>query len=121
MILVVDLICVIRLGIVVYGKITPDKFVSISVPDKFELLQIYAVQRGKNIGDSISGYSTENIEGEVQNDSLTSAEKSSQSKHTLSELVNIYRNLKEKILNKAKEHDRDSTIENLERNEKHEI
>lgn len=110
-----------KLGIVVYGKITPDKFISISVPDKFELLQIYAMERGKNIGDSISGYSTENIEGEVQNDSLTSIAKSSESKHTLGELVNIYRNLKEKVLNKVKERDRGNTFENAERNEKYEI
>lgn len=79
------------------------------------------MERGKNIGDSISGYSTENIEGEVQNDSLTSIEKSSESKHTLSDLVNIYRNLKEKVLNKVKERDRGNTFENAERNEKYEI
>lgn len=41
-------------GVVVYDKITPDKFVTISVPDSYELLQMYAVQRGANFGDMIN-------------------------------------------------------------------
>lgn len=41
-------------GVVVYDKITPDKFVTVSVPDSYELLQMYAVQRGANFGDMIN-------------------------------------------------------------------
>lgn len=94
------------------GKITPDKFISVSVPDKFELFQIYAMERGKNTGDRISSYSTELIEGEVQNpSSLNIANKKNNIlNHTLSDLVKIYSSLKDKVLNKTKEHDRNKTI-----------
>lgn len=43
-------------GIVVYGGITPEKFKSISIPDSYELLQMYAIQRGANFGDLIDPY-----------------------------------------------------------------
>lgn len=84
-----DQIWEIKHGIVVNGKITPDKFISISVPDKFELFQIYAMERGKNIGDRISSYSTELIEGEVQNPSSLS-------------IVNKKNNILNRIWNKIK-------------------
>ena len=40
-------------GVVLYDKVTPDKFVTMSIPDTYELLQTYAVQRGANFGDMI--------------------------------------------------------------------
>ena len=82
-----DLIWKINHGIVVYGKITPDKFISISVPDKFELLQINALERGKNIGDLIPD--TYSIEPEIQDQSSLS-------------VVNKKQNIITRIMNRIK-------------------
>lgn len=40
-------------GISVFGKVTPDMFTTISIPDFFELAQIYAIQRGAELGDMV--------------------------------------------------------------------
>lgn len=40
-------------GVCVYGNITQDKFTTISIPDIFELIQIYAIEKGANLGDLI--------------------------------------------------------------------
>ena len=41
-------------GVVLYDKVTPDKFITISIPDSYDLLQMYAVQRGANSNDLIN-------------------------------------------------------------------
>ena len=61
-------------GIVVYEKITPDKFESISIPDSYELLQMYAIQRGANYGDLIDPY-TGAIRERAKNQSLAKTQK----------------------------------------------
>lgn len=40
-------------GVCVYGNITQDKFTTISIPDIFELIQIYAIEKGAKYGDLI--------------------------------------------------------------------
>ena len=46
-------------GVVIFDKILPNQFRSISIPDKFELMQIKAIQRGAEIGDLINPYTGE--------------------------------------------------------------
>lgn len=40
-------------GVCVYGNITQDKFTTFSIPDIFELIQIYAIEKGAKLGDFI--------------------------------------------------------------------
>lgn len=49
-------------GIAILGKIESDKYLTITVPDYFELAQIYAIQRGANLGDLIDPVTCEIIE-----------------------------------------------------------
>lgn len=56
-------------GVVLYDKVTPDKFVTISIPDTYELFQMYAVQRGANFGDMINPFNGRIVE-RVQQKSL---------------------------------------------------
>lgn len=49
-------------GVAVLDKIMPNQFVTITVPDYYELIQIYAIQRGAGLGDLINSLTGEIIE-----------------------------------------------------------
>ena len=51
-----------EMGVVIFDKILPNQFRSISIPDQFELMQIKAIQRGAEIGDLINPYTGKLVE-----------------------------------------------------------
>ena len=49
-------------GIAVYGDIDSSKFVTLSIPDMFELIQILGIEKGAQLGDLIDPKNGEVIE-----------------------------------------------------------
>lgn len=41
-------------GVALYDKVTPGKFVTVSIPDSYDLMQLYAIERGAQFGDLIN-------------------------------------------------------------------
>lgn len=79
-------------GIAVQGKIKEGQYTTISIPDQFELVQIFAIQRGANIGDSISPFG-EIIEKAKDNQNLPTVRKST----IIEKVTNNIKNLFEKV------------------------
>ena len=57
-------------GIAVFGKITGDKFLTITIPDAFELIQMFAIERGAKLGDLVDSKTGKIISRSKENNIL---------------------------------------------------